>query len=49
MEKLQALEKQVKMNLNTATDTASLKQIKEETKNLEAVKIGQNLFEIYGL
>ena len=49
MEKLKELETQIKSNLKVSTDTTSLKAIKEETKNLEAVKICQKLFEMYAL
>lgn len=49
MEKLTLLEEQIKENLMNGTNTASLKVIKEETKNLEACKRVQDLFAQYQL
>ena len=45
MENLNKAEKIVKENLKVCTDVGNLKEIKTETKNLEAIKIVKKLFE----
>lgn len=49
MEQLIELEKIIKQNLKISTDSAVVKEIKAETKNLEAVKTVKELFNIYAL
>lgn len=47
MEKLIELENIVKENLKISTDTGNIKEIKAQTKNLDAVKLTRNLYESF--
>lgn len=47
MEKLNELERIVKANLKTSTDAGNIKDIKAQTKNLDAVKLTKNLYESF--
>lgn len=47
MEKLNELERIVKQNLKVSTDAGNIKEIKAQTKNLDAVKLTKNLYESF--
>lgn len=47
MENLNELEKIVKQNLKVSTDAGNIKEIKAQTKNLDAVKLTKNLYESF--